>query len=304
MKIRIKSAQEELISRLLPRVILLIGLVLVAILFFACTDGLFQIVWGKTISLLTELKQEDFIFWLAIMTLMILIPLICLLTLVEFFRNKKNRTKKFSHLHFTPTGLILENQYFPKKNVFLPYEETSCDLSVSISERQNRHHLPVACITGIKMIFKQKGSNEITVDNFVALPFFYQIADEAKKFRSFSYKTVMENKDSKVQQELSKFSTEQMDNYYHYGLYEKYTPDAHYHLYLAGLFSFVIAGICLWGFLRLQIGKKGLMFTAFYIFPVLFTLPGFYYLSKPLKDFFAAKRLKALKAQKKSDTEK
>ena len=297
MRVQIKSPKDALLFHYFRRSVIITSIVLIAAVVFLCMDGLFEFVWSMLKDFLTYLKAESFVIWLLILFLMVAVPAACILTFVEVFNSRKTRKNKFTHLHFTPTGLILVKKYMPKKNVFLPYKETDFDFTLEVSEKLNKHHMPIPCIKGIQMLFTQADGAKIIIKHFGALPFFYQIADEAKKFRTFSYKTVMEKKDSGVQQKLSKFATEQMDNFFNHGLFIKYSPDTHFSLYLSAFFFLGIAGLLLYTYLKLGIADKDLRFTVFYAVPALFALPGIYYLAQPIKDFFVAKRLKALKVK-------
>ena len=297
MRVQIKSPKDALLFHYFRRSVIITSIVLIAAVVFLCMDGLFEFVWSMLKDFLTYLKAESFVIWLLILFLMVAVPAACILTFVEVFNSRKTRKNKFTHLHFTPTGLILVKKYMPKKNVFLPYKETDFDFTLEVSEKLNKHHMPIPCIKGIQMLFTQADGAKIIIKHFGALPFFYQIADEAKKFRTFSYKTVMEKKDSGVQQKLSKFATEQMDNFFNHGLFIKYSPDTHFSLYLSAFFFLGIAGLLLYTYLKLEIADKDLRFTVFYAVPALFALPGIYYLAQPIKDFFTAKRLKTLKRQ-------
>ncbi len=297
MRVQIKSPEDALLFHYFRRSVIITSIVLIAAVVFLCMDGLFEFVWSMLKDFLSQMKEENFLTWVLTLVLAVLIPLACILTFVEVFNSRKTRKNKFTHLHFTPTGLILVKKYMPKKNVFLPYKETDFDFTLEVSEKLNKHHMPIPCIKGIQMLFTQADGAKIIIKHFGALPFFYQIADEAKKFRTFSYKTVMEKKDSGVQQKLSKFATEQMDNFFNHGLFIKYSPDTHFSLYLSAFFFLGIAGLLLYTYLKLGIADKDLRFTVFYAVPALFALPGIYYLAQPIKDFFVAKRLKTLKVK-------
>lgn len=169
-----------------------------------------------------------FVIYTAIL-IPLLIPVGLTVGIFAFFVCKKRPTAPrrgsyFTYMTFGQDGVLLEKSN-PKYNVFLPYEQTSFDLSASLDLVQTRSG-PRLYICSLNFTFTQHGAAKNRSENLFlspplrAFPFLARILALRERFAGFSCRT-----EPGTDPEAAEIMLKKLDGYYKTGFMSAFTTN-------------------------------------------------------------------------------
>lgn len=301
MRIKIKSPKKEQITSYLFFGSFFITLVVTILIYLYCKLGSFSLIWkGVLASLFNDLFKDEPLLAIGLIAIIVFLFAMLPIGLWLLYKNMKEEKKNppFIFLNFQPHGLLLENKD-SRRNLLLPYEETSLSVQINIKTVRRKNNKNAAISTLV--LWLQGEDTSIEIEHLDGLPFVYKILDQKRPFKKLDFSTELTSPKDTLQQEFSTHITEQINNHKMFGIHCKFSSfnrSLFFLLAIGLLFSFVCAVInCQHILLNLSFSEKP-FFSFFVCLPIsTLLLVAIWFFKISIKDYFVAHKINKMKGK-------